>query len=92
MKKQLLLIVCLCFIMLAGCDLRQQFPINYVYNTFAEFETALENLKFSESDQHYNRSYSFFNFDGTEYETSFYFYGVNYGSEKKGFNKIRTNS
>lgn len=65
--------------LLSSCDLRQRFPINYVYLDFIQFKTGIENIEFNERK---DNGYSIYVFEisEAEYDAMFSFYGQNYGS------------
>jgi len=68
--------------LLSSCDLRQRFPINYVYTNFSQFKSGIENIEFNQQEDNGYFIYVF-EIDRTEVDSKFSFYGENYGSLKK---------
>lgn len=65
--------------LLSSCDLRQRFPINYVYPNFSQFKVGIENIKFNDRDDNGYFIYAF-EIDEAQVDSKFSFYGQNYGS------------
>ncbi|WP_156921294.1 hypothetical protein [Acholeplasma granularum] len=79
MKKLSILVVLLfMLILITGCDIRQQFPINYTYTDSVSFVDAMENITFDEEDDH--KKYVVY-FDISDFNVQIF--ASNYGGRRK---------
>jgi len=68
---------------LISCDIRQRFPVNYTYDDLASLQSALLNLEYTEYPEGYGYHVFFFDIDEAEVDSTYKFFGLNYGHEQQ---------